>query len=317
MTGNVARRLLAFPIMLCLVSVAVFLFVRVIPGDIAVVIASVGGNTPTEEDIATVRTSLGLDAPLTTQYAHWISGLVRLDLGQSLWDKRPITETIAQRFPATLALALMSITISLVISLPVGILSAIRRDSWVDYLFRVTSIGGLAVPPFWSALLLLLLMVHGFRTIPPQGYTDIFANPWRSLSQLIWPALIVGYSISAVQSRLVRSTMLEILNHDFVRTARAKGLRERTVIWGHALRVAVPPVVTLVGLEIGQLLGGVVVMEQIFTIPGIGTMMLDGVIRRDYPVVQNVMLLMALVYLTVNLALDLAVGKLDPRARGV
>jgi peptide/nickel transport system permease protein len=317
MTRNVARRLLAFPIMLGLVSLVVFAFVRVIPGDIAMILASAGGNEPSEEDVATLRSTLGLDAPLPGQYVQWVSGLARLDLGESLWDHRPIRDTIAQRFPATLVLASLSIVVSLCISLPLGILSAVRRDTWVDYIFRVLSIGGLAIPAFWSALLLLLLMVHAFHAIPPQGYTNILADPARSLYQLIWPALIVGYSISAGQSRLIRSIMLDALGQEFVRTARAKGLREQAVIAGHALRVAIPPVVTLVGLEIGQLLGGVVVAEQIFTIPGIGTMMLDGVQRRDYPVVQTIMLLMAMVYLTVNLALDLTVERLDPRTRGV
>lgn len=317
MSNRVARRLVTFPITLFFVSVVVFCFVRVIPGDIAWVIASAGGNNPTDEEVATIRGTLGLDAPLPVQYVEWVQGILTLDLGQSLWYRRPVLEALQQRFPATLVLGLMSIIISLLISVPVGILSAIRKDTWVDYVFRVVSIGGLAIPSFWSALLLLLLMVHVFKAIPPQGYTSLVADPYRSLSQLIWPALIVGYSISAAQSRMIRSTMLEVLNQDFVRTARAKGLVERAVIFGHALRVAVPPVVILVGLEIGQLMGGVVVMEQIFTIPGIGTMMLDGVIRRDYPIVQNIMLLMATVYLVVNLLLDLAVGKLDPRTKGV
>jgi len=298
------------------VSLFIFLIMRVIPGDVARLIATRGGEaTASEEDIAGIRNKLGLNDPLPVQYLKFLGGIVTLNVGDSLWSERPVLEELKEKLPLTIELALLSILVSLVIAIPVGVLSAVRQDTWVDYLFRIVTIGGLAMPNFWIAMLMILGLSLYLRWSPPLGYTDLFADPFKNLQQLIWPALALGYRLSAIVSRMTRSTVLEVLREDYVRTARAKGLRERAVLYRHALKNALLPVVTLSGIQLGGLLGGTVVMEKIFTLPGMGRFLVDSIDFRDYPSVQTIVVMMAFIFASINLLIDLLYAWLNPRIR--
>lgn len=318
MRRYIAKRLLAMAPMALGVSLIIFTLMRVLPGDIALIIlAGEGseGSSVKPEEVAALRESLGLDRPLAEQYATWIWGLVRLDAGKSLWYNRPVFEEIGKRLPISLELALLSAIVSLAIAIPIGTISAMRQDAWVDYVFRIITIGGISMPTFWAGTLIMLALVIFFGWMPPLGFTGPFQDPLKNLQQLIWPALALGYYFSAVVSRMMRSCMLEVLRQDYIRTAWSKGLRERIVIIRHALKNALLPVVTIVGVQVGHLIGGTVVMEQIFVLPGMGNALLDAISRRDYPVVQTIIVLMALMFLVVNLVVDLLYGWLDPRIR--
>lgn len=318
MRRYIAKRLLAMAPIALGVSLIIFTLMRVLPGDIALIIlAGEGseGSSVKPEEVAALRESLGLDRPLAEQYATWIWGLVRLDAGKSLWHNRSVFEEIGKRLPLSLELALLSAIVSLAIAIPIGTISAMRQDAWVDYVFRIIAIGGISMPTFWAGTLIMLALVIFFGWMPPLGFTGPFQDPLKNLQQLIWPALALGYYFSAVVSRMTRSCMLEVLRQDYIRTAWSKGLRERIVIVRHALKNALLPVVTIVGVQVGHLIGGTVVMEQIFVLPGMGNALLDAISRRDYPVVQTIIVLMALMFLVVNLVVDLLYGWLDPRIR--
>ena len=313
----IARRFLtAIPVLLG-VSIIIFVIMRIVPGDVA--LAVMGGGeaaaTISEEDLAAMRHRLGVDRPYHEQYFAWIGGLLRLDAGMSLWTETPVVDEISQRLPLTIELASLAVILSVCIAIPVGILSAIRQDTWMDYVFRVFTIGGLAVPDFWLGTLVVLFLVLWFSWLPPVGFAGLLDDPWKNVQQMIWPATILGYRFSAVMARMMRSCMLEALRQDYIRTAWSKGLRERAVIFRHALKNAVLPVITIAGNELGYLLGGAVVMETIFSLPGVGRALVDSVFHRDYPVVQVIILMVAMVFVFVNLAVDLLYGWLDPRIR--
>ena len=298
------------------VSIIVFAILRVIPGDVATYIATRGGEgTATPQQIADVREKLGLNDPLAVQYVKFMGGLVTLDVGNSLWNGRPIMRDLVSRIPLTFELAALSIVFSLVIALPVGVLSALRQDTWVDYVFRIVSIAGLAMPNFWFAVLVILVLSISFNWIPPLGYADFFTNPGKNLQQMIFPALVLGYRLSAIVSRMTRSTMLEVLREDYIRTARAKGLTDMTVVYRHALKNAMLPVITLTGLQLGALMGGTVIMENIFSLPGVGRMLVDAINHRDFPVVQTIVMLFAVTFASINLLVDLVYAWLNPRIR--
>lgn len=297
------------------VSLIIFVIMRLLPGDVAV-IALGGGQGVSEEQIAQYRTELGLDRPKWRQYVDWVSDLARLDAGRSLLTKAPISEELSNRLPVTGELALGAVLVSTLIALPVGVLSAVNQDRWPDYLGRVLSIAGLALPIFWIQTLVRNLILPKYvGWLPPPGYAGPLEDLGKNLQQMWLPVLLLGYAQSALISRLTRSTMLDVLREDYIRTARAKGLRERGVVIRHAVRNALLPVITLAAIQLGTLLGGAVITESVFGLPGVGRYVLDAIRNRDYPIVQAVIVLIAAVYVFLNLIVDLLYGWVDPRVR--
>ncbi len=296
------------------VAALTFLIMRFVPGDI-VVLRYAGSTGVPQEIIDQERHALGLDRPMAQQFADWMLAVLRLDFGTSLWTGRPVVQEVAIRLELSLELAVLASIVAVAFALPLGVIAAVRQDSWVDYVIRVFSIGGLAMPSFWIGILAILLLITLVRWAPPLTFTPFFKDPVANLAQLIWPALTVGYRYSAVATRMTRSTVLEVLREDYVRTARAKGLRERFVVLRHALRNALLPVVTVVSLEFAFLIGGLVVTEQVFNLNGLGKLLVEAVAHRDYTMIQALVLLFSLVFVLVNFAVDLIYAVLDPRIR--
>jgi len=312
------RRLLLFVPTLFGVSLLIFVLMRMVPGDIAeILVYQTGAETSAvqKKQIEQIRRELGLDRPVVTQYIAWLTGAVRGDFGYSYSQRRPVTEILSERFPRSMELAAVTLILAALWSVPLGVVSAVRQNTWLDYLVRVLSISGLSLPIFFTGVLILYLLVRVFRWLPPLEYVALTEAPLENLKQLIWPALAQAYYISAPIMRLTRSQMLEVVRQDYVRTARAKGLSERVVMYRHALRNSLLPVVTFIGWWGGRLLGGVVIMEIIFAIPGMGLALVQAVSYRDYPTVQAIIFVMALIFLVVNLAVDVLYGWLDPRIR--
>lgn len=315
MQRYIAGRLLLLLPTLFGVSVIIFVIMRMLPGDVAL-IALGGGQGVSEEQIAQYRKDLGLNRPLPVQYAEWVGGLVRLDPGKSLLTKAPIRNEMKDRLPVTAELALGAVLLSTLIALPVGILSAIYQDRWPDYIFRIISILGIALPIFWiQSLVRNLILPKYVHWLPPPGYVEPWDDLLGNLQRMWLPVLLLGYAQSAIISRLTRSTMLDVLREDYIRTARAKGLRERGIIIRHAVRNALLPVITLAAIQLGTLLGGAVITESVFGLPGVGRYVLDAIRNRDYPIVQAVIVLIAAVYVVLNLLVDLIYGWVDPRVR--
>ena len=322
MRRYLARRLLQVIPTLLLVSLAIFFLLRVLPGDVALVVATGGSGgleggaaRVTEQELTQIRKDLGLGGSLPLQYLRWIKDLVTLDWGESLVNRRPVGQEVLRRLPVTLELAVLTTILAVVLGIPLGIVSAVCRDTWADYLVRLLALGGLSIPNFWLATLLLMGGLHYFQWIPSIGYMGLFDDPLANLSQLIWPALVLAYSGGAIISRMTRSALLEVLRQEYIRTARAKGLGRGALLLRHALKNALLPVVTVIGLLFVTLAGGAVIMEQIFALPGLGLLLLDGVRSRDYAVVQPLVLLFALGVILVNLIVDLLYAWLDPRIR--
>jgi len=314
----VVQRLLLFVPTLFGASLLIFVLMRMVPGDIAQILVYQTGSEASavqDKQIRQIRAELGLDRPLAVQYVAWLAGAARGDFGYSYSQRRPVNDILAERFPRSMELAVLTMAIALVWSIPLGVVSAMRQNTWTDYVVRIVSISGLSLPIFFTGVLILYLLVRFFRWLPPLEFVSLTEDPRENLKQLIWPALAQAYYISAPIMRLTRSQMLEVVRQDYVRTARAKGLSERVVIYRHALRNSLLPVVTFIGWWGGRLLGGIVIMEIIFAVPGMGTALVQAVAYRDYPTVQAIIFVMALVFLTVNLAVDLLNGWLDPRIR--
>ena len=292
---------------------------RIAPGDVAKSIAAqqAGGEegTVSMEEIEQIREALGLNEPLYVQYWVWISGFVRGDWGDSLFTKRPVFDDFKQKAMVTFELVILSQIIAIAIGLPAGVLMALKQDSKMDYTVRIASLAGLSVPSFWSATLLLVAGAYFFRWSPPLGYSSITDDLTRNLSQFIWPAVMIGYISAATKARMMRSTMLEVLRQDYIRTAHAKGLRAFIVTSRHALKNAFIPVVTVIGITTALSMGGSVVMERVFTLPGIGEYIVAGMLERDYPIVQSMVMFFAMCVIVVNLLVDLSYGWLDPRVR--
>ncbi len=310
----VIRLLLMFPTLLG-VAVLVFLLMRVIPGDIVELKYAGVGTYASKETLAKERALLGLDKPLWQQFLSWMWGIVRLDFGTSMWTGRPISQEIAIRLQLSVQLAVMATLVAVFLSIPLGTLAALKQDTWVDYAVRVFSIAGLAMPSFWLGILMILGLLIFFRWLPPMFFTPLWVDPVQNLSQLIWPALAVGYRYSAVATRMTRSSVLEVLREDYVRTARAKGLWEKLVITRHTMKNAMLPVLTVIGLEFAFLIGGLVVTEQVFNLNGIGLLFVEAIARRDYTMTQSLILLTAFVFLFVNFLVDILYAWLDPRIR--
>lgn len=315
--GRVIVRRLAWGIpTLWGVVTLVFLAIRVLPGDVALMIAGSGDAQVLDPaKVQRLREELGLTLPLQVQYLQWLWGALRFDLGMSLWTRQPVLQEIAFRLPYTLSLLVLSAVLSALLIIPVGVISAVKQDRWPDYALRIFTIVGLSVPNFWLALLVILFLVSVFRYFPPLDYAPVLKEPQVALQQLIFPALVLGYRHSAVCARMMRSCMLEVLREDYVRTARAKGLRESGVLLIHAMRNAMLPVITIFGLQLITLFGGVVIIERIFVIPGLGALLVDAVMRRDIPLVQGTVALTATFVLLINIVVDLSYSWFDPRIR--
>ncbi|HTI53822.1 MAG TPA: ABC transporter permease [Verrucomicrobiae bacterium] len=316
MRTYLTKRLLLIVPTLFGVAAVVFLIMRVIPGDVTLLI--LGGDQTGRIDpqqLAAMRHQLGLDQPLAVQFGAWLWGVLRLDFGTSLWTGQPVIEEVLIRLPLSLEVAILATIVSVLLAIPLGMIAAVRQDSWVDYVIRVVSIGGQAIPSFWVGILVILALVIYFGWGPPLEFTPPWVDPWANFQQLVWPVLTVGYRYAAVTTRMTRSTVLEVLREDYIRTAWAKGLRERAVVIRHALKNAMLPVITLVGTEFAFLIGGLVVTETVFTLNGVGRFVVDAVAHRDYPVVQALVFLIALCFVVVNLLIDLTYAWFDPRIR--
>lgn len=313
MLRYIAGRMALMAPVLVLVSVVVFLLLHLTPGDPVVVMLGESGVSP--ETAAALRHDLGLDQPLYVQYARWAVALLHGDFGRSIRTHQPVMEGLLQRLPVTAELALLAMLFALAVALPVGILSAARRGSRLDAVATVLSLGGAALPNFWLAIMLILFFSLQLRWLPPSGFTPLRDSPLDNLKLLLLPAIGLGVHQAAVLLRLVRSSTLDVLGQDYLRVARMKGLAERLVLRRHALPNALIPVVTVIGLQLGTLLGGAVVTEQIFALPGIGRYLIDNINGRDYPVVQGVVLFMSLAVLAVSLVVDVAYTWIDPRIR--
>ncbi|MDH3319559.1 MAG: ABC transporter permease [Betaproteobacteria bacterium] len=315
MTHYILKRfLLMFPTLFG-VAVLIFLLLRVVPGDIVEVRFMAQGQYSSEAVMAIERAKLGLDKPLWQQFTTWMWGLLHLDFGVSMWTGAPITEELKLRFELSLQLAIMATVVATLLAIPLGILAAVKQDTWIDYAVRVFSIAGLAMPSFWLGILMILAMLIIFKWLPPMVFTSFWVNPWENLAQLIWPALAVGYRYSAVATRMMRSAMLEVLREDYIRTARAKGLWLKLILSRHALKNAMLPVITVIGLEFAFLMGGLVVTEQVFSLNGLGMLFVEAISHRDYTLTQALVLIVASVFIFVNFATDIAYAWLDPRIR--
>jgi len=310
----VVRRFLHGLLVLWLVSLVIFSLVRILPGD-AVIMQLDQAAAPTPEILSRARQELGLERPFLVQYRSWITSAVRGDLGRSLITRRPVTQELLKRINLTSHLAVMSIIVALLIALPIGVLSAVKQDTASDYIARFLAVLGLSLPDFWLATVIITFLAIWVQWIPPIGFAPLWEDPARCLGQLLIPAFIIGARLAAVSMRMTRSSLLEVLRQDYIRTARAKGVRERAVIVRHALKNAFIPVITVIGQQFSVLLGGTVIVEFIFLQPGVGSLMLDAVLLRDYTLIQGAVLFFAAVIVVTNLLVDLSYAWLDPRIR--
>jgi len=307
------RLLLAVPVLL-LSSLIVFGLMRVMPGDALTLLMGESGNV-SERDLAKVRKQLRLDLPYHEQYALWVWQMVSLSPGDSLFTGEPITTSLRKAVPVTIELATLAMVLGIVIAVPIGVISATRQDTTADYAGRVVAVSGLSIPDFWLGTLVITFAALWFHWIPPIGYTSLWVDPWRNLQQFLLPAAVLGFRLAAATMRMTRSTVLEVLREDYVRTAWAKGLAGRMVVYKHALKNALIPVVTIIGGQLGVLLAGTVVVETIFALPGMGRLTVEAILFRDYPVVQTNVMLVAGTLVTLNLLVDLSYAWLDPRIR--
>ena len=316
----VKRILLAIPTLLG-AALFVFLLLRAVPGDVCELRLAGTGLYVDQEQIDTCRKNLGLDRSLPVQFWEFISGYATWDLGQSMWTGKPVTHEIAIRFELTLQVAIMATMVAVIIAIPLGIISAVKQDTWMDYCVRTFAVAGIAIPSFWLGIVIILgLLIYtqkwfGVPWMPPINFTSIFDDPLANLSQLIWPAVATGYRYSAVVTRMTRSALLEVLREDYVRTARAKGLWEKLIIRRHALKNAMLPVITVIGIEFAFLIGGLVVTEQVFNLNGLGKLFVESVTNNDYTMTQALVMLVVMIFLLVNLLVDVLYAWLDPRIR--
>ena len=308
----VVRRILQLVPTLLIISVFIFFIIRLVPGDPATLLA---GDYATPEMVDAIKRKMGLDKPAPTQYVIWLSHAVRGDLGNSFINHVPVVELIKLRLPATIHLTIAAFFVTLLISVPGGILAATYQGSRIDVAFSAFTAFGLTVPVFWLGLLLLLLFALHLRWLPPSGFVNFLDDPVQSLRHLILPAITLGIGGAAVQGRFIRTSVLEVIAEDYVRTAYAKGLRQRAVVLRHVLRNAAIPVVTMMGLQIGALLAGTVLTETIFVLPGVGRLTVQAVLTKDYTVVQGAVLFIVMIFVIVNLLVDLTYSILDPRVR--
>lgn len=307
------RLLLAMPTVLG-VTVIIFFIMRVVPGDIVDTITGESG-TVNEAQREQLREELGLNRPLAVQYLVWLADILTLNPGDSLATNRSILSDIGPRLLVSAELAIGAVALSICIAIPLGVIAAVKQDSWLDYVIRAISIGGLSMPSFWLATIVIMVLGRYFGWLPPLEYHHIWENPWQNFKQLFWPVLILGYALSASVSRMTRSAVLDALREDYVRTARAKGLAAFQVHTRHVLRNSLLPVITITASQFGNLVSGAVVTETIFVLPGMGSYVVNAITLRDYPAVQFTVMVMAISFVLINLITDLAYGLLDPRIR--
>jgi peptide/nickel transport system permease protein len=299
----------------------VFIMLRLIPGDVCEIRMAGEGGYYDQATIEQCREEMGTNKPMVTQFVDFVWGLMRLDFGISMWTGRPVVEEIALRFELSLQVAIMATIIGVIIAIPLGTISAVKQNTWIDYIVRGISIAGIATPSFWLGIMIILMLlvttqhVLGTPWMPPITYRPIWEDPFYNLSMLIWPTVATGYRYSAVVTRMTRSALLEVLREDYVRTARAKGLWERAIIRRHALKNALLPVVTIVGLEFAFLMGGLVVTEQVFNLNGVGKLFLSSVLNNDYTMTQSLVMLVVMIFVMVNFLVDICYAWLDPRIR--
>jgi len=312
------RRALLFIPTLLVATILVFTLFWIVPGDPALTILAGGegdSGAVSPEQLQQLRQTLGLDRPIYVQYASWLTDVLRGDLGTSLWYKTPVWNQLKGRFLVTMELAVMAIVLAICAAVPLGVISAVKQDTGLDYLSRIFSSIGIALPTFWFGILIVYAFATFFEWLPPLGYATLWDDPLLNLQQLILPALTLAFNDLAFTARVTRSSMLEVMREDYLRTARAKGLVELRVIGRHALKNALLPVLTVSGYQFARLLGGVIIVESIFVVPGMGTLLIDSIIHRDFIVLQAIVLLIAAVVLILNLMVDLSYGVLDPRVR--
>jgi len=314
MRAYVVKRLLIAGVTLLGMSVLIFVLMRLAPGNITDIIFESAGYVD-EADRKRLEAELGIDKPVAVQYTRWLGDFVRGELGKSYRYDLPAWQIIRPRLPVTLELAVLALAFSVLLGVPTGVISAIRQDRPLDYLLRVLSLAGLSMPSFWLGMIVILLLVRSLGWIPSMTYVSPFDNLGANLFQFVLPALAVGYRSSALIMRITRSAMLEVLREDYIRTAWAKGQREALVVWRHALKNASLPVITLIGIEFAFLIGGLIVTETVFNLPGVARYLVDAIQVRDYPIVQNLVMLIAVVVVLANLTVDLLYTWLDPRIK--
>ena len=312
------RRLALFLPTIILATMLVFALFWIVPGDAAYMILTGGDDDAGKvslEQLEQLKEELGLNRPIYSQYGHWLWDIMRGDLGTSIWYKVPVWDELESRFYVTIELAVLAIVMAFVVAVPLGVISAVKQDSWGDYTSRIFALIGIALPTFWLGILMVYGLAYFFTWLPPLGYAKIWDEPFTNLQQLFFPALTLAFHDLAFTARVTRSSMLEVMREDYMRTARAKGLKELVVIGRHALKNALLPVVTISGYQFGRLLGGVIIVESIFVVPGMGTLLIDSITHRDFVVLQAIILVIAAVTLLINLIVDLLYGVLDPRIR--
>jgi peptide/nickel transport system permease protein len=308
------RFLLMIPTLLG-VAIVTFTLIRIIPGDVVELRYSGDRGSVSQDIIDKERARIGLDKPVWRQFVTWVVGVARLDFGTSMWTGAPIWEEVRLRFALSVQVAIMATIVAVLLAIPLGVLAALKQDTWIDYAVRLFSIAGLATPSFWLGIVAILVMLIVFKWLPPMVYTPFWVNPWQNLAQLIWPALAVGYRYSAVATRMTRSAMLEVLREDYIRTARAKGLMQKLILSRHALKNAILPVMTVIAIEFAFLIGGLVVTEQVFNLNGLGLLFVQAVAHRDYTLIQALVMLVSGFFIVVNFFMDVVYALVDPRIR--
>lgn len=309
------RRLVQFVFTLFCVATIIFFALRVLPGDPVEFKYVNEGGVISAEQLQAQRERFGYDRPLAQQYVSWIGGLTQLDLGTSIWSENPVSEEIGVRFGITIQLAVLALLIGLLFAIPLGVIGALTRGTWIDQLVRVLTVTGQSVPSFWLAMLILMALLLTLGWIPSIEAVQFQEQPWEYIGQIFFPALAVGWRLSSVNARLLRSSLIEVLSQDYVRTAHAKGVAPPRVVWRHALSNALLPTVTVIGIEFAGLLGGLVVTEQVFNINGIGRLLVQAISFNDLTLIQGLVMLFALIYVSVGFVVDLVQALLDPRIR--
>ena len=310
----ISRLLLSIPTLLG-VATLIFFMLNVLPGDAVETMLRAEGGNPTPELVASERARLGLDRPILVQYGDFLSGLATFDLGTSSWTGKPVVEEIALRLPVTLQVAVLAMLLALTIAIPLGTISGVYRETWIDHAIRTFAIGGIALPSFWFGMLIALVMLWSFNWLPPLGSPSLFDDPLRVLQQLALPAIAIGYRYAAILIRMMRSSVIEMMHEDFVRTARAKGLRAGHIIRRHVIPNSLLPTITMIGLEFALLIGSLVVIEQVFSLNGIGRLFLDAVSRSDLAIIQGIVMVLTVIFVVVNLLVDFAYAAIDPRIK--
>ncbi len=318
MQAYILRRLLLAVLTVAMVSLLIFIILRVAPGDVAMMVYTQGDDDIVaidEDALQRIRENLGLADPLHLQYLKWVGNMLTLDWGTSYFHGGSVWDDFKEKLPVTLQLALMTITISVIVAIPIGIMMALKQDTWIDYVLRIVSLGGISVPSFWFATLILVAGLYWFNWSPRLEYIPPWEAPMDNIRMFVWPAITLGWVTSATKARMMRSSMLEVLRQDYIRTAHAKGLRNMVVVYRHAMKNAMLPVVTIIGISFALIAGGSVIIESIFSLPGLGRFLVEAMNSRDYNIVQALVAFFSVWIIIANLLVDLTYGFLDPRVR--